>query len=210
MAGKLPGSGAFQLFPHHKGRIVIFGRYSSRRATALIKFSPIRHRRAASFALLLTLPLLVGATSLTASFDQPILEAHNRERAALGVPRLRWNADLARAAGQRASDVARNGRFGHILGHLHGGPGENLWAGTRGVYAPQAMVQRWSDEKRNFRPGIFPDNSRTGKVADVGHYTQMVWRATRDVGCARAASDTEDILVCFYTEPGNFLGERPF
>src|SRR5690606_9345662 len=82
-AGKLSGSGAFQLFPHHKGRIVIFGRYSSRRATALIKFSPIRHRRAASFALLLTLPLLVGATSLTASFDQPILEAHNRERAAL-------------------------------------------------------------------------------------------------------------------------------
>lgn len=170
----------------------------------------MRHPPTGPLALLLAFPLLIGATSLTASFDRPVLDAHNRERAALGIPLLRWNADLARAAGQRASDLARGARFGHMLYHARTEPGENLWAGTRGAYSPQAMVQRWSDEKRDFRPGIFPNNSRTGNVADVGHYTQMVWRATRDIGCAKAASASEDILVCFYTQPGNFLGERPF
>ena len=156
------------------------------------------------------LPLMIGATSLTASFDQPVLDAHNHERAILGLPQLRWNADLARAAAVKASDLARGGRFGHAHGQSYTGPGENLWAGTRGYYSPQAMVQRWADEKRNFRPGAFPDNSVTGNVADVGHYTQMIWRATRNIGCAKAASASEDILVCYYTQPGNYLGERPF
>jgi len=191
-------------------RIIPIGRRDKQQRAGTSERLPIYNRRAAPFALLLALPLLIGATSPAASFDQPVLDAHNRERAALGLPLLRWNGDLARAAGQRASALARGARFSHMLDHSRTGPGENLWAGTRGYYAPQAMVQRWADEKRNFRPGVFPDNSRTGNVADVGHYTQMVWRTTRDIGCARAASASEDILVCFYTQPGNFLGERPF
>jgi hypothetical protein len=47
-------------------------------------------------------------------------------------------------------------------------------------------------------------------VADVGHYTQLVWRATTQVGCASASSEREDILVCRYAEAGNYRGERPF
>ena len=50
---------------------------------------------------------------------------------------------------------------------------------------------------------MFPDNSTTGKVEDVGHYTQVIWRATSEVGCAEATSADEDILVCRYTEAGN-------
>jgi len=88
--------------------------------------------------------------------------------------------------------------------------GENLWAGTRGYFAPEAMVDAWVREKRMFRRGRFPDNSLTGRHEDVGHYTQLVWRSTRAVGCARAQSDREDILVCRYSEAGNWVGEYPY
>jgi hypothetical protein len=106
--------------------------------------------------------------------------------------------------------LAQTGRFEHAPENHAAPEGENLWAGTRGYYTPEAMVNAWIREKRFFRPGTFPDNSTTGKVEDIGHYTQVVWRATREVGCAEAASANEDILVCRYAEAGNYRGEQPF
>mgnify|MGYP002133458850 CR=1 FL=1 len=88
--------------------------------------------------------------------------------------------------------------------------GENLWAGTRGYYSPEAMTAAWVREKRYFKAGVFPDNSTTGRVEDVGHYTQLAWRDTGEVGCAMATSPREDILVCRYSDAGNYRGERPF
>jgi hypothetical protein len=72
------------------------------------------------------------------------------------------------------------------------------------------MTAAWIREKQYFRPGVFPNNSTTGRVEDVGHYTQVVWRATGEVGCALASGQREDILVCRYAEAGNYRGERPF
>jgi hypothetical protein len=72
------------------------------------------------------------------------------------------------------------------------------------------MVEGWIEEKRHFRPGRFPDNSRTGDFADVGHYTQLMWRATDRVGCALAAGAEEEVLVCRYRTAGNVVGEVPF
>lgn len=88
--------------------------------------------------------------------------------------------------------------------------GENLWAGTRNYFNPDDMVGAWAREKRYFRQGTFPANSTTGKVEDVGHYTQLVWRQTAEVGCARAAGAAEEVLVCRYANPGNYEGGKPF
>jgi hypothetical protein len=72
------------------------------------------------------------------------------------------------------------------------------------------MVDAWARERRFFKPGRFPGNSTTGRVADVGHYTQLMWRDTRAVGCALARGSREDILVCRYSAAGNYEGEVPF
>lgn len=144
------------------------------------------------------------------NFDQRILMAHNQERERLGLEPLNWNNELAQAAQQWADHLANTGRFEHAPENPVAPEGENLWAGTKAHYAPEAMVGAWIQEKRFFRFGVFPDNSVTGRVEDVGHYTQVVWRKTREVGCAEASGQQEDILVCRYNDAGNYIGELPY
>jgi Cysteine-rich secretory protein family len=160
-------------------------------------------------AIVLIFPLLTGATNWPATFDERILEAHNKTRMDLGLEPLGWNSSLAQSAQKWADYLASSGRFEHAPENPYSPEGENIWAGTKGYYPPEASVDAWVRERRFFREGIFPDNSTTGRVEDVGHYTQVIWRATKEVGCAEASSATEDILVCRYKEAGNYKGERP-
>lgn len=154
--------------------------------------------------------LLTSATSSQRSFESRLLVAHNAERAAVGVSPLRWNTHLQAAAQQWANHLAATRSFRHAPESDADPQGENLWAGTRGHYALEDMVEAWSREKRFYRHGTFPAISTTGRVEDVGHYTQLVWRDTSQVGCATASAGGEDILVCRYSNPGNYVGEKPF
>lgn len=164
----------------------------------------------AASVVVLIAPVMMGAIDPHMTFDQRILSAHNRERLKLGLQPLQWNSALAQSAQRWADYLAATGRFEHAPENRAAPEGENIWAGTKGYYSPDAMVDAWVREKRYFKYGVFPNNSTTGNVEDVGHYTQMVWRATSEVGCAEAASAGEDILVCRYAEAGNYIGERPF
>ena len=88
-------------------------------------------------------------------------------------------------------------------------PGENLWTGSAARYSPEEMVGLWIEEKADFKPGVFPNNTKSGNLEAVGHYTQLIWKRTRQVGCALASNGREDILVCRYRTTGNVIGERP-
>lgn len=168
-------------------------------------------RLAAAVALALATPLLAGATGRLTSLDARLLAAHNRERSAAGVAPLAWDAALAAEAAAWGETLAASGAFEHAPDDGDGDPqGENLWAGTSGAYAPEEMVEGWIEEKRHFRPGRFPDNSRTGDFEDVGHYTQLMWRSTDRLGCALAEGAEEEVLVCRYRTAGNVVGEVPF
>ncbi len=161
-------------------------------------------------AMLACAPIVSGATGLTSNPDARILAGHNRERSSLGIAPLRWDDTLARDARRWADRLAATGDFAHAPEDPARPQGENLWAGTRGAYPIEEMVGAWIREKRYFKPGAFPYNSVTGKVADVDHYTQVMWRDTDAVGCAIAVGAQEDVLVCRYSQAGNFRGERPF
>lgn len=160
--------------------------------------------------MVLASPWLLGAASLNGNFDDRILAAHNRERAALGIAPLDWDPALAADAAKWARYLAATGKFEHAAQNARQPQGENLWAGTKGYYSAEAMVDGWAREKRYYKPGRFPDNSTTGKWADVGHYTQLMWRDTGRVGCAVATGAEEDVLVCRYSDAGNYVGEKPF
>jgi hypothetical protein len=159
-------------------------------------------------ALLLCAPLLMAQAPADAPLKQ-ILAAQNAARAELGLPPLTWNGTLAGQAKQWADHLAGTREFRHGVGS-GSGQGENLWEGTRGAYTPEEMARAWVEEKRYFRRGRFPDVSTTGDWASVGHYSQIVWRSTHEVGCAISSNADSDILVCRYSNPGNVLGQQPY
>jgi hypothetical protein len=164
-----------------------------------------RHIAAAAL-LMVASPLIQGASGFRDGLDMRLLATHNRERAELGVPPLKWDPRLARDAASWAGELARRGDFSHAPDGPGEPQGENLWAGTRGAFAPGL----WIDEKHNFKPGVFPAVARNGQWEEVGHYSQLVWRSTGTVGCALAGGRGEDVLVCRYSAAGNIRGQRPF
>jgi Cysteine-rich secretory protein family len=156
------------------------------------------------------LGLAAGPTSGEPSSDQArrLLTAHNEARHSVGSPMLAWSDYLTREAQFWADHLARTETFEHAPERPTQEPqGENLWAGTRGAFTPEAMVGAWVTERKNFRPGRFPDVSTTGDWSDVGHYTQLIWAKTTHVGCAVARNAKSDILVCRYSPAGNIIGD---
>ncbi|RHW16601.1 hypothetical protein D1610_14490 [Sphingomonas gilva] len=141
-------------------------------------------------------------------FTRAMLDQHNRARAEHGLPPLRWNPALAEAARAYAAELAAAGAFEHSEDDGDDPQGENLWMGTREAYGFDEMVAHWVSEKANFRRDA-PNMSATGDLSDVGHYTQIVWKDTREVGCGVASDAADDYLVCRYYPAGNVEGEDP-
>jgi uncharacterized protein YkwD len=139
---------------------------------------------------------------------EAMLAGHNDARGAIGLPPLTWSSALADDARGYARGLARTGRFEHSS-QPRGNPpqGENLWTGTRRAYSYQEMIGHWVGERRFYVPLAVPNSSRSGEFGDVGHYTQIVWRATQEVGCAEASNRTDDYVVCRYLPAGNVFGE---
>ncbi len=143
-------------------------------------------------------------------FAGQLLQAHNAERAQAGVPPLRWSDRLAAEAHRWALHLADEGRMIHATRDERRQAGENLWMGPAGYYTAEFMVGAFIAEKQHFRNGTFPEVSTTGRWRDVGHYTQVVWRETQEVGCALVRNDSDDFLVCRYWPAGNWYGRDVF
>jgi uncharacterized protein YkwD len=170
---------------------------------------PLQHRLGLCAVAILSV-LNISAAPVFANFDQRVLVAQNAEREQLGLPPLRWNSHLAASAAIWAKQLAASNRFEHAPERPVEPQGENLWEGSRGYFGPEAMVNAWIREKKYFKAGVFPNNSTTGNVEDVGHFTQLAWRDTTEIGCAVAGNSENDVLACRYLPAGNYVGQRPF
>lgn len=153
-------------------------------------------------------PALPQAHHRLPPHEQEWLAAHNAARADVGAPPLAWNDRLARDAEDWAIDLADRRAFQHDPDLVRKGQGENLWRGTRARYSPAQMIGYFVAERRDFRPGTFPNVSTTGRWSDVGHYTQIIWPETQQVGCAVASNRRDEVLVCRYWPAGNVMGYR--
>jgi len=175
-------------------------------------------------------PLVVGVSALAACstsgaerFAGPppvvagIVDAHNRVRAKATprpqppLPPLAWS----RSAAEVARAYAAKCKFRH--NSSRGPYGENLFAmsdhQTTAVVVP-AAIRSWSSEAADYDPA----RNACKKSKVCGHYTQMIWRDTRHVGCAIQHCDKGapfgsgpwTLVVCNYAPPGNVSGRKPY
>jgi len=148
------------------------------------------------------------AQAAQGDFAWRLLARHNLERDRKGNERLRWSQKLAQQAQAWADRLAATNRFEHADHAARAGAGENLWMGSAGYYDADQMIDTFRDERKHYVPGPFPQNSRSGRWQDVAHYTQIIWPATEEVGCAVARGRANDVLVCRYWPAGNTVGVR--
>nr|XP_055045325.1 peptidase inhibitor 16-like isoform X2 [Misgurnus anguillicaudatus] len=91
--------------------------------------------------------------------------------------------------------------------------GENLYVTTGPLNITKAML-KWFEENRDYD---FDSNfCNEGKMC--GHYTQMVWATSTQIGCAAHLCGTIEgldyknatLLVCDYYPRGNYEAQRPY
>jgi cysteine-rich secretory family protein/alpha-L-arabinofuranosidase B-like protein len=143
---------------------------------------------------------------------QAIIDAHNGYRAKHCVPPLTWSADLAAGAQQWANGCQReaDGSFKHSKAP---GLGESLyWAPPGAPATGKDAVDWWYREAPRYdynNPYASYSAGDTNRDLEVRHFTQLVWRATTQVGCAKAQCGNITYWVCRYAPPGNFNAQNP-
>lgn len=155
-----------------------------------------------------------------------ILAAQNQVRAetAEGLPPFEWSEDLEGIA----AEWAANCRFMHRSNARELDVGENLYANwPAGSTDGQGVVDSWAyDEMPNYNYQANSCEPPPGaQNPQCGHYTQIVWRDTTQVGCAKSSecpastfpfedprlSPMEwELWVCNYRPPGNDPRRRPY
>jgi pathogenesis-related protein 1 len=159
-----------------------------------------------------------------------ITAAHNAVRAAVGtdtpLPPLEWGADIYAVAQAYAEKLAAScsNTLTHSSSQERNGWGENLamvgGVGSAPAGSAQQAVDLWESEIECYTFGAFQGgvnatcSSACSRYGGCGHYTQVVWRKTRRVGCGVAecmsGSTKRSYWVCNYDPPGNFIGQLPY
>jgi len=149
---------------------------------------------------------LGGDPGLSSDFTA-IVAAHNGYRSMHCAPALTWSTQLAASAQQWANACTSNGQGGFKHDDKRGQVGENLYWGTRTT--AKNAVDWWYGEISNY-DFANPKCCGPPKIpAVVGHFTQVVWRNSTQVGCGVAACSGKNFWVCRYSPPGNWNVDKP-
>eukprot|EP00095_Tigriopus_kingsejongensis_P005921 maker-scaffold825_size91437-snap-gene-0.18 protein:Tk05921 transcript:maker-scaffold825_size91437-snap-gene-0.18-mRNA-1 annotation:"golgi-associated plant pathogenesis-related protein 1" len=133
------------------------------------------------------------------SFAQEALAAHNRYRAKHGAQPLTLNAELTSVAEEWSQNLAQLGTMQHRPDNKFG---ENIFMSTNMEVNGATAVDYWYDEAN-----VYNYHSGTG-ASSSGHFTQVVWKGTQEMGIARAKSPSgTTFIVANYNPRGNILGQ---
>ena len=146
------------------------------------------------------------------------LKVHNNARKDVGVKDLKWSKKLEKEALNYAKLLAKKeNKLKHSKKTRNG---ENLAMFYESVYSLGKKTSlysatplydasiEWYNEIKNYKYSKIK-RYRIGPA--IGHYTQMIWENTREVGIASAVSRNGKVyVVARYYPRGNYLGERPY
>ncbi len=120
------------------------------------------------------------------------LDSHNQYRSQHQVDPVSWSTEVA-ASAQAYADTCPTG-------HSQSGYGENLAWGYPSI---ESVVTAWYDEETDY------DYNDPGFSSGTGHFTQVVWKGTTEIGCALTTDcpSWSRTWVCQYNPPGNYIGQ---
>ncbi|XP_035684252.1 GLIPR1-like protein 1 [Branchiostoma floridae] len=132
---------------------------------------------------------IFAASSLSTRGKEAIVAAHNNYRRnvaplAANMQQMSWNEDLADIA-QAWADRCIFDHNAQRADTFRGSVGENIYVSS-GEYTPGDEVDDWHTERKDYT------YSTNQCARTCGHYTQVVWARTNQVGC------------------GNTVGEKPY
>jgi hypothetical protein len=156
-----------------------------------------------------------------------IVEQHNAARAKVmtttPLPPVTWSADLAKYA-QEWTDMTCTSPRHRTSPSLNGKPlGENLYAssGLGDTMAGKQAVDGWAGEVACYTYGTFMKADKCDMTCTsmmhsdgCGHYTQVVWRASTQIGCGVSTCGSgfsmQTEVICNYAPAGNYVGINPY
>nr|XP_023020881.1 uncharacterized protein LOC111509384 isoform X2 [Leptinotarsa decemlineata]XP_023020882.1 uncharacterized protein LOC111509384 isoform X2 [Leptinotarsa decemlineata]XP_023020883.1 uncharacterized protein LOC111509384 isoform X2 [Leptinotarsa decemlineata]XP_023020884.1 uncharacterized protein LOC111509384 isoform X2 [Leptinotarsa decemlineata]XP_023020885.1 uncharacterized protein LOC111509384 isoform X2 [Leptinotarsa decemlineata]XP_023020886.1 uncharacterized protein LOC111509384 isoform len=134
-------------------------------------------------------------------FQNECLQAHNEYRTRHGVPPLKLNRDMCKVSQDWANHLIKKGVLQHSSNRDYG---ENLFCiqstNPHFTIDGKEAVQNWYDEIKCYKFGLEPSSLA------AGHFTQVVWKESKEIGVAYAKSGGKIVVVANYSPPGNIIG----
>ncbi|XP_074527200.1 Golgi-associated plant pathogenesis-related protein 1-like isoform X2 [Halichoeres trimaculatus] len=131
-----------------------------------------------------------------AGFLQEFLDTHNTYRKKHGALPLKYNNEMNAAAQKWADHLLSTG----VFGHSSTADGENIFnmSSSGGLtLTGKEAVDCWFNEIKDY------NFSCPGFAGNTGHFTQVVWKGSTELGVGVATDGKKAFVVAQYRPPGN-------
>ncbi len=146
-------------------------------------------------------------SDLSAAQAKQVLDHHNKVRSEVHLTSLTWSADLASFAQEWADSLVSTGacKLRHRQNNEYG---ENIYMNSSSSsFNPVSASQAWYGEKQKY---TYSKIGEAGSAHSM-HYTQMIWKDTKEVGMGMATcANGGVIVVANYSPAGNYTGNYPY
>ncbi len=132
-----------------------------------------------------------------------LLKQHNSYRKKHSAGSLKTNSQLEGIAQEYSKKLAKKGTLTHSGSKFNGeNMGENLYMswGMSSV-SGKHVTDEWYNEIKLY------DYKKPGFSEETGHFTQVIWKNTKEMGCGAACEGSTCAVTCNYYPAGNYVGE---
>ncbi|KAJ0255269.1 CAP domain-containing protein [Hirschfeldia incana] len=150
--------------------------------------------------LVAAISVLLIASRVQSTEQQDFINTHNaaRSQGRLCTTVASYSLNYANARKSDCNLVHSTGPYPY---------GENLAQGSSSTFSAISAVNLWVVEKPYYN---YTTKSCTGGKQCLD-YTQVVWRESVKLGCARIqCTNGWWFVTCNYDTPGNYIGEYPY
>ncbi|KAH8255604.1 hypothetical protein KR038_007103 [Drosophila bunnanda] len=131
-------------------------------------------------------------------FLTEILNTTNKYRALHGCPALTVNAEMNKIAQEWANHLRDKNMMQHRPNPKYG---ENIFLSGGMDVAGDLPVEMWYREISSY------DFNKAQFAPTAGHFTQLIWKASREMGAGVARKADRTWVVCNYNPAGNVVGQ---